>query len=45
LEKDKAWNEGWHAIKNQIPLARLQLEAELRTLLGGERATPEPEAG
>lgn len=35
LQKDEAWNSGWHAIKNQIPVARAQLEAELRALLGG----------
>jgi hypothetical protein len=33
-EKDKAWNSGWHAIKNQIPLARQSLEDEFRSLLG-----------
>lgn len=33
-EKEKAWNEGWDAIKNQVPQARKVLEAEFRTLLG-----------
>jgi len=33
-EKEKAWNEGWDAIKNQVPLARQQLEDEFRFLLG-----------
>jgi hypothetical protein len=33
-QKDKAWNEGWDAIKNQIPQARKTLEDEFRALLG-----------
>jgi hypothetical protein len=33
-EKEKAWNSGWDAIKNQIPLARQSLEGEFRALLG-----------
>ena len=33
-EKEKAWNAGWDAIKNQIPLARQNLENEFRSLLG-----------
>lgn len=33
-EKEKAWNSGWDAIKNQIPLARHRLEGEFRALLG-----------
>lgn len=33
-EKEKAWNEGWDAIKNQVPLARQKLEDEFRLLLG-----------
>ena len=33
-EKEKAWNEGWDAIKNQIPQARQSLEDEFRSLLG-----------
>ena len=33
-EKQKAWNSGWDAIKNQIPLARQSLEDEFRSLLG-----------
>ncbi len=33
-QKEQAWNDGWDAIKNHIPLARQQLEAELRKLLG-----------
>lgn len=34
-QKEKAWNTGWEAIKNDIPLARKQLEEEFRALLGG----------
>lgn len=33
-EKQKAWHSGWDAIKNQIPLARQNLENEFRALLG-----------
>lgn len=33
-EKEKAWNEGWDAIKNQVPQARQRLEEEFRSLLG-----------
>jgi hypothetical protein len=33
-EKQKAWDSGWDAIKNQIPLARQSLESEFRSLLG-----------
>ncbi len=33
-EKYKIWNAGWEAIKNQVPLARLSLENEFRSLLG-----------
>lgn len=33
-QKEKAWNEGWDAIKNQVPLARKLLEDEFRALLG-----------
>ena len=33
-QKEKAWNEGWDAIKNQVPQARTALENEFRTLLG-----------
>ncbi len=33
-QKEKAWNEGWNAIKNQIPQARTDLENEFRVLLG-----------
>lgn len=32
--KEKAWNEGWDAIKNQVPQARKSLEEEFRALLG-----------
>jgi len=32
--KVEAWNSGWDAIKNQIPLARTSLENEFRSLLG-----------
>lgn len=33
-KKEKAWNSGWEAIKNQVPLAREKLEDEFRSLLG-----------
>ena len=33
-EKNDAWEKGWQAIREQIPLAREQLEKELRDLLG-----------
>lgn len=33
-QKEKAWDEGWDAIKNQVPLARKRLEGEFRFLLG-----------
>lgn len=33
-QKEKAWNEGWDAIKNQVPQARKLLEDEFRALLG-----------
>ncbi|MEK6698734.1 MAG: hypothetical protein AABZ10_06800 [Nitrospirota bacterium] len=33
-QKEKAWSEGWDAIKNQVPQARKLLEEEFRTLLG-----------
>lgn len=33
-EKREAWNAGWKAIKNQVPLARQSLENEFRSLLG-----------
>lgn len=33
-QKEKAWNEGWDAIKNQVPQARKLLEEEFRMLLG-----------
>jgi hypothetical protein len=33
-QKEKAWNDGWDAIKNQVPLARQSLEDEFRLLLG-----------
>jgi hypothetical protein len=32
--KEKAWNEGWDAIKIQVPQARTALENEFRALLG-----------
>lgn len=35
-QKEKAWNAGWDAIKNQIPPARKALEDEFRLLLGGD---------
>lgn len=35
-QKEKAWNAGWDAIKNQIPAARKALEDEFRLLLGGD---------
>jgi hypothetical protein len=34
MEKHQAWNAGWDAIKNQIPLIRESLEGEFRVLLG-----------
>jgi hypothetical protein len=33
-EKQEAWNTGWSAIKNQIPMARQELEDAFRQLLG-----------
>lgn len=33
-EKREVWNAGWEAIKNQVPLARQNLENEFRSLLG-----------
>jgi len=33
-QKEKAWNEGWDALKNQAPQARTALENEFRVLLG-----------
>ncbi|HTS23178.1 MAG TPA: hypothetical protein VMN79_15365 [Casimicrobiaceae bacterium] len=33
-QKTEAWDSGWNAIKNQIPLARTRLEEEFRLLLG-----------
>lgn len=33
-EKNDAWDKGWCAIKEQIPVVREQLEKELRELLG-----------
>ncbi|MGE4447539.1 hypothetical protein EV678_2115 [Azospira oryzae] len=33
-QKEKAWNEGWDAIKGEIPKARKLLEDEFRHLLG-----------
>jgi hypothetical protein len=38
-EKWDAWVGGWEAIRNEIPLARQNLEDEFRTLLG-DTATP-----
>ena len=35
-QKEKAWNTGWEAIKNDIPRARKELEDEFRKLLGGD---------
>jgi hypothetical protein len=32
--KNDAWDSGWDAIKNQVPLARESLENEFRSLLG-----------
>jgi hypothetical protein len=44
-EKEKAWNSGWDAIKNQIPLARQSLEDEFRFLLGAAaNPTVDPDA-
>lgn len=33
-KKFDAWNSGWDAIKNQVPVARASLENEFRSLLG-----------
>ena len=33
--KNKAWNKGWEAIRNDIPEARRTLESEFRTILNG----------
>jgi hypothetical protein len=33
-QKEKAWNDGWDAIKNDVPQARKVLEEEFRMLLG-----------
>ena len=33
-KKNDAWDSGWDAIKNQVPIARKSLEDEFRTLLG-----------
>lgn len=33
-QKEKAWNDGWDAIKNKVPVARDNLENEFRALLG-----------
>jgi len=40
-EKEKAWNEGWDAIKKQVPESRKLLEEEFRGLLGAT-STPPP---
>ena len=34
-DKNKAWNEGWEAIRNDIPAARRTLENEFRAILNG----------
>ena len=34
-DKNKAWNEGWEAIRNDIPEARRTLENEFRAILNG----------
>jgi cation transport regulator ChaB len=34
VRKNDAWDSGWKAIKNQVPIARRSLEEEFRTLLG-----------
>lgn len=33
-KKNEAWNSGWAAIKNEVPIARESLENEFRALLG-----------
>jgi hypothetical protein len=33
-KKNDAWDSGWDAIKNQVPIARKSLEDEFRALLG-----------
>ena len=34
--KEKAWNAGWDAIKNEVPRARKLLEDRFRSLLGAD---------
>lgn len=38
-QKNEAWNSGWDAIKNQVPIARESLETEFRSLLGSAANT------
>lgn len=39
-QKQKVWDDGWNAIKNQVPAARQSLENEFRALLGAAAANP-----
>lgn len=41
-QKQKAWKEGWEAIKKEVPLARQSLENEFRLLLGAIQTLPNP---
>jgi hypothetical protein len=34
IQKTNAWDSGWDTIKNEIPIARVSLENEFRSLLG-----------
>jgi hypothetical protein len=49
-QKLDAWNSGWDAIKNQVPVARASLENEFRSLLGAsvntafEKGAPQAES-
>lgn len=42
-QKEKAWNQGWDAIKNEVPQARKLLEYGFRALLGAATANPSSE--
>ncbi len=37
-QKEKAWNAGWDAVKNQMPPVRKALEDESGLVLGGSKA-------
>lgn len=34
-DKNKAWNKGWEAIRNEVPAVRHALENEFRAILNG----------